>query len=35
VSSFVLNENCDGTAFAHRVDIADSRTFLAKYTTLP
>ncbi len=35
VNSFVLNQNCKGTAFAHRVDIADSRNFLTNYVTLP
>ncbi|MER3411081.1 MAG: serine protease [Thermoleophilia bacterium] len=35
VNSFVLNQNCAGTAFAHRVDIADSREFLVNYTTVP
>lgn len=35
VNSFVLNQNCAGTAFAHRVDIADSRDFLDDYTAVP
>ncbi len=35
VNSFVLNENCKGSAFSHRVDIADSRTFLSQFVTLP
>ncbi len=35
VNSFVLNENCKGSAFSHRVDISDSRTFLAQFVTLP
>jgi hypothetical protein len=29
VNSFVLNANCKGAGFGYRVDIADSRTFLA------
>ena len=35
VNSFVLNLNCKGAAFGYRVDITDSRTFLAEYVTLP
>ena len=34
-NSFVLNLNCKGSAFSHRVDIPDSRTFLAQFVTLP
>ena len=35
VNSFVLNLNCKGSAFAYRVDIANSRSFLDDYTTVP
>jgi hypothetical protein len=35
VNSFVLNLNCKGSAFAYRVDIANSRDFLSSYTRLP
>jgi hypothetical protein len=31
VNSFVLNENCAGTSFGHRVDIADSLDFIRAF----
>ena len=35
VNSFVLNDNCKGSAFAYRVDIATARGFLDDYTAVP
>jgi hypothetical protein len=35
VNSFVLNLNCRGAGFGHRVDIPDSRDFLKTYVALP
>jgi len=28
VNSFVMNENCDGTSFAYRVDKADVQSWI-------
>lgn len=35
VNSFGLNANCKGNDFSYRVDIADSRTFLDDFVTVP
>ncbi|MBV9787916.1 MAG: trypsin-like serine protease [Chloroflexi bacterium] len=35
VNSFVFNNNCAGTAFAYRTDIADARAFLSQFVELP
>lgn len=35
VNSFVLNNNCAGTVFAYRTDIADARSFLSQFVALP
>lgn len=35
VNSFVFNNNCAGTVFAYRTDIADARSFLGQFVELP